>query len=364
MLETFNFFLHLGATGFGGPLVLIQQMRHHYVDETKKMSALEFDQAFTLIKMMPGPIALQMAAYLGFKFHKLVGAILAAFGIIFPSFMLMILIGYFYSSFVNISFVNPILEGFLFSVSAIILLSLRNIISGNNKYVLFYPILILCIYLSWIKIIPEPVMIIGFGALSVLFYSQVKTSNLFSVAFFFVDWEKIYELFKTCLITGTVVFGTGLAMIPVLKTSFVDINNWITLKEFNDAVVFGQMTPGPITITSTFLGYQCSGFAGALAATFGIFLMPFIHMVTWFPLAIKFLSKQKWIHNFLIGATAAVVGCIFSSVAYMNKDSYSKPMFWIVFLTAFAVVYVKPKISIILIIMAGGILNLVVSFSA
>jgi len=192
----------------------------------------------------------------------------------------------------------------------------------------------------------------------VLLNKNQNKLQLFSVAFLFIDWEKIIELFKICLVSGAVVFGTGLALIPVLKNNLVDVHQWMNLREFNDGVIFGQMTPGPIIISSAFFGYQISGLLGALAATAGVFFLSFIHMVTWFPHAVKWLSKQKWIPDFIVGATAAVVGCILTTIIMMNINSYNRVMFWILFLSSLVVLVAKPKTSIVLLIAGAGLLNL------
>lgn len=364
MLETFKYFLHLGLTGFGGPLMLIQHMRKHYVYDTKQMTSEEFDQAFTLIKAMPGPIAFQMASFLGNKFHKTMGAFLAGFALLLPAFLMMLVAGYFYLDLVKFNSVGIILDGFLFSVSAVILISLKSLVSTNYKSLIFIPIVLINMYLAWLQVVPEPLLIIAFGILGVLLNQRFDRLQLFSVAFFFVDWAKVFELFKICLVSGAVVFGTGFALIPVLKSNLVDVNHWLTIKEFNDGVIFGQMTPGPISISASFFGYQISGFLGALVAIVGVFTMPFFHMVTWFPHAVKWLSKQKWINNFLVGATAAVVGSILTTIISMNTQSYNKIMFWVLFIATFTILVVRPKTSIVLLVLTAGIFNLLFSFAA
>ena len=363
MKQLFKYFLNLGATGFGGPLMLIQQMRIHYVTDSKQMTAEEFDQAFTLIKAMPGPIAFQMAVFLGNKFHKFFGALVAGLALLLPSFLMMLILGYFYSALVNISIINPILEGFLFSVSAVILISLKSLIINNYKAILFIPLVLLNMFLCWKRVLPEPILIIGFGLLTVLVNQKVKRLRLISAAFLLVNWPTVYELFKICLVSGAVVFGTGLALIPVLKTNLVDIHNWLSLKEFTDGVIFGQMSPGPVTITGAFLGYRIAGLIGSIAAVCGIFMMPFLHMVTWFPYAVKWLSRQKWINDFLVGATAAVVGSILVTIILMNLESYNKIIFWVLFLASFIVLILRPKTSIVLVIFFSGLISLL-SFTA
>lgn len=363
MIELFYFFLYLGTTSFGGPLVLIQQMRQYFVFKNKKISEDEFDQVFALIKAMPGPIAFQMSVYLGFKYHKISGALLAGLGLILPSFLMMIALGYFYSEFSNIAFVHPLLDGFLFSVSAVILMSLKSLVSTYYKSFIFVPFVIINMWLSWKQILPEPVLIVGFGLLAVLIKKNSNHLKLFSVGFLVTDGLRIYEIFKIGLVSGAVVFGTGLALIPVLKTNLVDIHHWITLKEFSDGVIFGQMSPGPITITGAFLGFEAAGIFGALALTLGIHLMPFFHIVTWFPYAVKWFSRQKWIRDFLLGATSAVVAGILVTLISINIESYSKIMFWIIFVLSLAVLVLKPKVPIILLILSAGIMNLIYIFS-
>ena len=358
MKQLFKYFLYLGVAGFGGPLMLIQQMREHYVDDLKELTGKEFDQAFTLIKAMPGPIAFQMAVFLGNRLYKSLGGLVAGFALLLPSFIMMVTVAYFYASFVNVSFIHPVLDGFLFSVSAVILISLKSLVINNYKFIIFIPLVLLNMFLCWKQILPEPLLIVGFGLLAVFINQKVNRLRLFSAAFLLVDWQTVYDLFKLGLVSGAVVFGTGLALIPVLKTNLVDIHHWLSLKEFNDGVIFGQMTPGPITITGAFLGYRISGFMGSLGMMFGIFLMPFFHMMTWFPYAIKWLGGQKWINNFLVGATSAVVGSILVTIINMNAESYNKIMFWVLFLANFAILILKPKTSILLLIVISGLLNL------
>lgn len=362
-LELFKFFLILGSTGFGGPLSLVQLMREHYVDRQNKISHQDFDQVFTMIKAMPGPIAFQMAVYLGRHFLGFWGGLIAGFGLIFPPFVMILGIGIFYQSFAGAQNFQLVLKGFLYSVSSIILLSLRSMVLSAYKSFIFWLVIVISFWISWKSLLPEPVVIIGFGALVAILQNPTiwKKNMFFTATFFVVDWEKLYPLFKICLYGGTFVFGTGLAILPVLRNQFVDVQHWMSLEVFNDGVIFGQMTPGPVTITASFLGYNISGFVGALVATVGIFLMPFIHMVTWFPYAVKWLAKQSWIKPFLVGATGAVIGTILDTIVKMNSQSYLVPMFWVISIGTFLLLFWRQKTSLLGIIFASGILNLLVN---
>lgn len=363
MFNLFKFFLLLGSTGFGGPLSLVQLMREHFVEKEKKIEAEEFDQVFTMIKAMPGPIAFQMAVFLGRRFFHFSGACLAAFGLIFPPFVMILLIGVFYESLSQVSSIQYVLKGFLYSVSAIILLSLRSMILSSYRNPIFWMIIVISFFISFKGLLPEPAVIIGFGILVAVSQSSFfRTKNLFfSSAFFLFDWERLFPLFKTCLYAGAFVFGTGLAFLPVLRGQFVETNHWLPLQVFNDGVIFGQMTPGPVTITASFLGYRISGIAGAFVATIGVFLMPFIHMVTWFPSAVRWLARQIWVKPFLIGATGAVIGTILDTIAKMNAESYIRPQFWLIAISTFLILLWKPKSPLLLIIFLSGLANLLIA---
>lgn len=364
-----KYFLKLGATGFGGPLALIQQMRSDLVESERLIDFKEFDQAFTLIKAMPGPVAFQVAVYCGHRLLGFRGALIAAFGLIFPAFLMMILIGIFYSKISVYPQIKFYLAGMQYAVAAIILLGLKNFIVSYKNNILFWLITIASAHLYVNKIIPESILIIGFGVFVVALKSinlKHKTQLLSAtgISFLYFFDEKIIKIFKTCFMAGALVFGTGLALFPFLQSEFVEHLSWLPLAVFNDGVTFGQMTPGPVTISTTFFGYQMAGLQGALAATLGLLIPPFFHMTTWFPRATDWMSKQKWISFFILGSTAAVVGCLFMTVYKMNSNELSSPYFWIIFIPAVAIMYFKPKVSIFKLLIAAGAVHLLINLVA
>lgn len=364
-----KYFLKLGATGFGGPLALIQQMRSDLVESERLIDFKEFDQAFTLIKAMPGPVAFQVAVYCGHRLLGFRGALIAAFGLIFPAFLMMILIGIFYSKISVYPQIKFYLAGMQYAVAAIILLGLKNFIVSYKNNILFWLITVASAYLYVNKIIPESILIIGFGVFVVALKSinsKHKTQLLSAtgISFLYFFDEKIIKIFKTCFMAGALVFGTGLALFPFLQSEFVEHLSWLPLAVFNDGVTFGQMTPGPVTISTTFFGYQMAGLQGALAATLGLLIPPFFHMTTWFPRATDWMSKQKWISFFILGSTAAVVGCLFMTVYKMNSNELSSPYFWIIFIPAVAMLYFKPKVSIFKLLIAAGAVHLLINLVA
>lgn len=366
----FKYFLQLGMTGFGGPIALVQQMRKDLSEskndselDKNKISLKEFDQAFTMIKAMPGPVAFQMAVLIGNKLGKFRGGLLAAIGIITPAFIMMLVLAILYQDIVQNKFLNLAMRGAQYAVASIILIGIYNLSKNYHKKIFFWVLTILCAASFYFKLIPETILIIGSGLLIVFINQFYENKNsLFSLFFFPVfitDLEKITEIFKICFKIGAIVFGTGLVAFPFLEADFVSRLGWVDIKTFNDAVTFGQMTPGPVTIAVSFLGFKIAGLSGALAATIGIYLPSFFHMSTWFPKALNWLSKQNWINYFLFGSTAAVVGCICVTVLNMNKLDFNLYNFWIIFLTSVAVQIKWKEFSTVKTIFLGSLINTV-----
>lgn len=364
MTELFKYFLYLGLTGFGGPISLIQQMRQYLVEKKEFMDGQHFDKAFTLIKAMPGPIAFQMAVYCGHCLKGRWGGFLVGLGLILPSFLMMIFIGIGYEFFHNNIFITALLNGFQFSVAAVILWSLKSFLTQSAEKIIFWILLFLAGILYFFNLLPEPVIILGFGAF-VVTLSKVSKNKFYAISAisFISEPELLWKLFKICTYAGAVVFGTGLALLPVLQNQFVVKYHWLDLQTFNDGVTFGQMTPGPVTITSTFLGYKIAGFAGALVATIGVFIIPLFHMLTWFPKVFNWLSGQDWIDDFVVGASAAVVGVLIVTIYQLNRMFMSSSHFWIISLSALISLFLRPKTPIFFIIFAGGVINLVITFA-
>lgn len=360
-----KYFLGLGATGYGGPLALIQQMRYHFVTETRQITAYQFDHAFTLIKAMPGPIAFQMAVFCSQQLAGRLAGVLAGISLLIPAFCLMIAAGVGYKYLSDNFYVSVALNGFQFSVAAVIFLGLKTFFLQYYQKKTFWIIVAISAVLYFSQSVPEPAIIIGFGIIcaAVFGWKNSKSLPILSVGFIAIDWQLLWQMFKVCTYAGAFVFGTGLALLPVLQQQFVVHYHWLSLQVFNDGVTFGQMTPGPVTITATFLGYKVAGFSGALVATAGIFLLPLFHMITWFPKVLNWLSSQNWIQDFLLGATSAVVGVLLITVYKMNESYISTAPFWIIFCLSFAILAAKPKLPVYRVIILGGILNLLITFA-
>lgn len=318
MKEVFLYFLKLGCIGFGGPLAIVAQIQRDLIEDRKWMPLEEFRSVFGLIKSMPGPVAVQTAIYLGRHRAGFPGAFLAFLGLIFPSFVLMIALAIGYQKITSMDWMLAILGGMKVGALALIVYAMKSLSESYRRSGLFIGLFVLNLLAIYLFKVSEPVLILLSGYLAVLIGRKGSYIGVFATTagvasqgvFIGFDWGNLIWI---CFKAGAFVFGTGLAIVPLLETDFVQKLGWISHNEFMDALSFGQLTPGPVVMTVTFLGYKVAGFAGALVATLMIFLPGFVHMTTWFPRLVGWLLKQKWIVKATEGITAAVIATIFST---------------------------------------------------
>ncbi|MEK7355569.1 MAG: chromate efflux transporter, partial [Bdellovibrionota bacterium] len=303
------------------------------VEKRKWMPAGEFAQAFALIKAMPGPIAFQTAVFLGERRGGFAGASIAAIALNFPAFVAMILLAAFQERFDSSPLVHAALTGMQAAALGLILASSKALFWNYRKTSRFWSLFVI----GFIAVIAlpafEPVAIVIGGAISIALgrkasmpkMSFVPLVGLARFPLFGPEssaalamagswWDAFGLLLWNCFKAGAFVFGSGIAIVPLMENDFVTTLRWLTHDEFMNALAFGQITPGPVVITATYIGFKTMGLAGALASTFAIFLAPFVHMTTWFPRAMSRLSRQAWIGDFLLGAIAVVTAAVLTSV--------------------------------------------------
>jgi chromate transporter len=360
LIEISWYFFRLGIIGFGGPLANVAYMQRDLVDEREWLSAEEFRHAFAMIKAMPGPVATQMALFLGRRRAGVLGGLLAGVMLILPCFIVMVLLAEWYSVYSSAPGFLPFFGGMQMGALALIFYSLRPLTHVYWHRGRFW-FLLLAGYILTLLSVPEPILIFVLGCWAVILSNHKPSqSPLLSIATlpstlvarhgFAVDalarhgfaigqaslaptldpnliaaagqlgTSVLGDLFISCLQAGAFVFGTGLAIVPALQADFVTHHQWVTVEEFRDALAFGQLTPGPVVMTVTFIGQRLAGLVGATVATIGIFAPCFFHQLTWFPRAMSYMQKTKWIKAFLMGAISAVTAGIIYVLVEMLKD--------------------------------------------
>ncbi len=377
--ELWKYFLHLGLTGYGGPLAIVAQMQKDFA--AKKWSTVdEFNTTIPLIKSMPGPVALQTAAFWGGQLLGLKGALISSIGLTLPAMIMMIILAALYPNLQSHSQILHSFKGLQIVALVLVIKSLFDLGRPIYKVRSFQFFSLLALAMTYLQL-PEPLIFLFTGLTAYLNWSlKNKPKNLavgvlpssMSFASTFVSNTHSLGLtvsegfgglvsfglefwfsFGTVLLTaGALVFGTGLAILPFLQSQFVEQLHWIKATEFLDALAFAQLTPGPVLIIVTFLGYRVAGLLGALFATILVFLPGFFHMTTWFPIVFKKLRSQKWITP----VSQAIMGAVIASLAdssYKLTQSFNHLELSLGFILLFIVL--KKKIPSYYIFLIGAV---------
>lgn len=348
LFELSKYFLVLGATAFGGPLAVIEKIRYDLVMKKNWMQMDEFKNLFGYSQIAPGPLAFQVAVYFGYYRKGFWGAFFAGFGLVFPSFLLVLVFSIFYKEFRDIEYVRYALYGLSPVIIAIIAKSGLNLSKSIfHKDFYLYVIFFLSIFLTIVFKIQIIYIIIAFAIISLIFYSvkrKTKGNTLNSfigilpLLFSFVNsFVKTIKSFSVILISsvfsanllalallflkvGSLTYGSGFVIVGVLRQEIVDNLGWLTAREFIDGIAFGQITPGPVVITSTFIGYMTSGVIGSIVSTVCIFLPTFIFVLILAQKIHKF-KDNFYLQSLIKGANAAALGAIISTAFMLSKDA-------------------------------------------
>jgi chromate transporter len=262
----------------------------------------EFLRSLSLIKSLPGAVSVQVIAFWAYRLYGIWIAILSSILFVLPAFLMMLVLAIFYDQFRASTQLVRLMDGMQAGAFIIILMALHTLSKGSYSQLKFWVLFLLSLlFMGHFKIL-EPLMIISAGLLSVYWPKFKSRVSLHSFV--------LTEIFWSCLKAGGLTFGTGFAMIPILQADFVDLHHWVSQQQFMDAIAFGQLTPGPVTISVTFIGYRVGGVWAAVAATFAIYFPGVFNVTTWFPRTFKWFSQQTWVKPFVTGATAAIAAGI------------------------------------------------------
>lgn len=358
------YFLKLGSIGFGGPAALVQYMESDLVDERKWISEEEYVEGFALAQLAPGPLAAQLAIYLGWVRYKNLGATLCGLVFVLPSFILCIMIAYLYMQYKSLPWIQPLFYVVGATVIGIILVSsfkLTKKAVGKDK-ILFTIWLVSALTTA----ITETENIYFFIATGLIFM-VIKNPGLFKTAKNLIvvppfllqgmngtaDYETLWKMLIYFTKTGAVVFGSGLAIVPFLHSGVVGEYHWLTERQFLDAVAVAMISPGPVVITVAFIGYLVAGLTGASIAAIGTFLPCYLFTIIPAPYFSKY-AKNPYLKSFITGITAAAIGAIAGACWVLGKRAIvDKTTFGICVLAS--VILYKTKIKEPLLILMAAI---------
>ena len=365
------YFLRLGLTGFGGPVALANYMRKDLVDRFGWISVDEYDEGLAIATACPGPLAYQLGIYCGHVTHGAVGAVAVAIAFALAPFAIVSSVAALYVQFGSTWQLRAIFMGVSPIVVALVARSCWDLGKKTLKREWFA--FTIAAFACAITIIVQKELTAIFlvaGALGIFLFNvrrggqtvakpseppkQIKLNTiapLLPVAFQTVSLPQIFWFFFK---TGFLVFGSGLVVVPFLKAYVVDEYHWLSNQAFIDAVAVGMVSPGPVVITATFVGYLNHRLSGALAATAGMFMPSLLFVLLGAPLLRRYRSHGR-VQGFIRGVTVAVVGVLVGT-SYMVAQSTLHDAFGLaLFVAALAVLFLKIRIPEPLLVGAGAV---------
>jgi len=321
------YFLKLGTIGFGGPVALVAYMHRELVEKNKWITEDDYKEGLALAQLAPGPLAAQLAIYIGYVHYRIIGATLVGIAFVLPSFFMVLGLGYAYVRAGGLPWMQAVFYGIGAAVIGIIAVTTYKLTKKSlGKDKLLWAIAIVLAIVTFIAETEYLLLILAAGII-VWFYKfppkinkaamlllppvllQVVTNGtggkLTQIGWFF---------FKA----GAFVFGSGLAIVPFLYGGVVREYQWLNEQQFLDAVAVAMITPGPVVITVGFIGYLIAGFPGACVAALATFLPCYLFTIIPAPYFKKY-GQHPGIKAFVDGVTAAAVGAIGGAVGVLAK---------------------------------------------
>jgi chromate transporter len=358
------YFLKLGCIGFGGPIALVGYMQKDLVEERKWIGQEDYLNGLAFSQLAPGPLAAQLAMYLGFVRAGFVGATVVGATFILPSFLMVLAIGKAYVFFGGTRIIAALFYGIGAAVIAIIARSAIKLIKTSVKKDNLLWAVFLVLGISTAVTEKEIVWLFLAGGLLVMiartdFSAWKRQTSMLSFAPSVTGiLSTTGPLFVFFLKSSLFVFGSGLAIVPFLHGGVVQEHHWLTETQFLDAVAVAMITPGPVVITVAFIGYLVSGTMGACAAALGVFLPVYLFVVIVGPFYKRF-SGNKQVRAFVQGVTAAATGAIAGAVVVLGRHSIQD--YWTAGIAvATFLILLKWKIPEPIIIVVAGLLGMAI----
>ena len=368
-----RYMLRLGTFGFGGPVALAGYMRRDLVERLGWISESDYKEGLTLAQLAPGPMAAQLAIYLGFVHYRTVGATLVGLAFVLPSFLMVVALGWAYAHFGGLSWMQAVFYGVGAAVVGIIAMSAYKLTTktvGKDKLLwAIYLTLAIVTYLTeseiaWLFIAGgligwlwrAPPKWLHKGGVNAVAAANLPAASGILAGF---DWPLLAQIGVFFAKAGAFVFGSGLAIVPFLYGGVVTEHHWLSDKQFVDAVAVAMITPGPVVITVGFIGYLVAGLPGATVAALGTFLPCYLFTVIPAPYFKKY-GHLPGVKAFVDGITAAAVGAITGSVIVIAKRSIVDVPTLVIGLVTIALLWRFKKLQEPVIVTAAALFGLVV----
>jgi chromate transporter len=370
MAELALYFLRLGFLGFGGPVALVGQMERELVNDKKWLSKDEMRESIAICQSLPGPLAIQVGIYIAWLRGGFWGAWVGGWCFILPNFVIVAALGALYVYLGDLQPVTAIFYGVSPAVIALILHSCYRLAKLGMEDWLQWGIAGICLAVTVILQAEVALLFIGAGIIGVLYYGSIfkrasatlsavsapvlaQMTPMASVA----TTSTLGKLLLFFLKAGSLTFGSGLVIVPFLEQGLVQQYGWLDQRQFLIAVAIGMISPGPVVITATFVGYLVAGFWGSLISTIGIFLPSFLLVLIVAPLLARHRANAN-VQGFVKGAYAAAIGTILGACILLGKIAIGDWLTAAVGIVSLAVLF-RWKVSNPMLIAATAVIGLI-----
>jgi chromate transporter len=353
--ELVKYFLRLGLMGFGGPVALVGQMERELVAERKWLTREQMREAVAVCQSLPGPLAIQVGIFISYLRGGFWGAWAGGWAFIFPNFVIVAALGALYVYLGDLKPVTAIFYGVSPAVIALILHSTYRLAKLGMEDWLQGAIAAACALVTIMLEAEVAVLFLISGAIGVLYYGSLfkgrnrPTMTLLAgapmavpaaaaVAPMAASGSILVKLGLFFLKAGSLTFGSGLVIVPFLQQGLVTEYSWLNEREFLIAVAVGMISPGPVVITATFVGYLVAGFLGSLVSTIGIFLPSFLLVLVAAPIVARHRSSPN-LQGFIKGAYGAAIGTILGACVLLGRVAIGDWLTALIGVVALAVLF-------------------------
>jgi chromate transporter len=336
-----RYYVYLGSLGFGGPVALVGFMHRDLVERRRWISEDDYKTGLALAQLAPGPLAAQLAIYMGYVHYGVTGATLVGAAFVLPSFLMVVGIGWAYQTYGGLAGMQAAFYGVAPCVIGIIAVSsyrltLRTIGRDRLRIGIFLAMAVTT-FITETEIV-WLMMAAGVVSWWIRKRPTLPISSAWSTVPIFLNVPSVGDsvLLKIAVffgMAGAFVFGSGLAIVPFLYGGVVHEYGWLDERQFLDAVAVAMITPGPVVITVGFIGYLVSGFSGACVAALATFLPCYLFTVIPAPYFKKY-GSHAGIKAFVDGVTAAAIGAIAGAVLVLARRSLTDGPTVVIALTA------------------------------
>jgi len=375
LVQLTGYFLKLGTVGFGGPVALIGYMYRELVEQRGWISENDYKEGLALAQLMPGPLAAQLAMYLGYVHYRVLGATAVGAAFVLPSFLMVLAIGWAYVRYGGIAWMQAAFYGVGAAVIGIIAVSACKLTSksiGKDR-LLWVVYLVTAGFTVWTQsesiwlflgagvlvwlVRAPPRRWLGKSAAPAIAALGAPGTSVCAIATG-CDWTLLGQIGVFFAKAGAFVFGSGLAIVPFLYGGVVHDNQWLTERQFVDAVAVAMITPGPVVITVGFIGYLIQGLAGAVTAALATFLPCYLFTILPAPYFKKY-GKRPALLAFVGGVTAAAIGAITGAAIVLGQRSVVDPTTALIALVTVGLIWKAKKLPEPVLVAIAAVVGLV-----